>query len=153
MTKKIIALTLTFLLCVSCVTHSHSYLTRKHNENDLVILYEGKPEKSYSHYFELKKLMEFTEKGICVENFDSVRYAYWKMKHTVGMQPNCIMRKVTYKLNNDTINNIIYIIDTRYEEIVHDENILNYFASKIELNILKFVEKNKIANDTISISI
>ena len=138
--RQIIALIM-ILLCISCATtQRHDFLARKHKitNNDIKIIWESKPQLTYSPFFDLKVLNEKCGKGITMENYDSLQYAYLQTKNETSVKPNCFAYDVRYKINDDTINRKIYFIEERLVHIIHDEDIIHHFSEDIERNLLIF---------------
>ena len=157
--KQIIALIFTLFILVGCVAPSHSFLVKKHNvcDNNVNVIEETKLVSSYSPYFELIDLMEFTKKGITVENYDSIVYVYNNLTKNIEKKANCIACDVIYLLDNDTIQQRIYFIDKRTIKVTHDNEILEKMLLRVKTNLKRFeVQNNGITttqnvNDTIFI--
>jgi hypothetical protein len=138
--KKIIALILTICICVSCVTPSQTFLATKHNVEDYKInmLQEVKVSNSYSPYFELLELVEFTNKGINSENYDSIQLVYKNLREKNYVKSNCIAYDVQYKLNNDTIHQRVFFINKRHLEVTHDNDVIRKMHFLIKRNLYRF---------------
>ena len=142
--KKIIALIFTLFILVSCVTPSHSFLAKKHNVGDknVNVLQETKLVSSYSPYFELVELMEFTKKGITIENYDSIACVYNDLINNIEKKANCIAYDVTYSLDNDTLQQRVYFIDMPTIKITHDKEIIDKMLFKVKINLMRFKAQN-----------
>lgn len=142
--KQLIALFLTLFICVSCVTPSHSFLAKKHNvsESGINMIQSTRAVSPYSPYFELKEFMEFTNKGITTENYDSVKCVYDELLKVRNLKSNCVAYDVLYELDTDTLKQRVYFIDGRYYDIRHDNDIIDKMNDVIKLNILRFEISN-----------
>lgn len=158
--KHIIALILTLSICVSCVTPSQSFLANKHcvSHKEITMLQETRIVKPYSPYFDLKKLVDFTNKGgITIENYDSIQYIFNSIQKD-GKRPNCIAYDVLYEFENDTLSQRVFIIDGRTVKVTHDNDIITRMNRQVKRNMYRFLDsydKNlmytKINNDSIFI--
>ena len=137
--KQFIALILTLSICVSCATHSQTFLANKHkvNDDEITMIQETKIVSPYSPYFELKKLVEFTNKGITNENYDSLKCVYEKLQNC-GKQTNCMAYDVLYAYKNDTLSQRVYFINNKSYNITHDNDIIIKMNRKIKCNLYRF---------------
>jgi hypothetical protein len=118
---------------------------------------ETKTVAPYSPYFELKKLVDFTNNGITIENYDSIQYVYSNIQKN-GNKSNCIAYDVIYKINNDTLSQRVFFIDKRLIKVTHDNDIIIIMNRQFKRNMYRFLDsydKNlmctKIQNDSIFI--
>lgn len=144
--KQIIALILTLLVCVSCVTTSQQFLARKHKTDDseIKVIWEGKPKYTYSPFMDMKDVMDFTELYIDETNYDSLLNVYNSLKVDSIKKINSIAYDVIYKYNNDTLKQKIYFIETRNYQITHDNDIIDKMINIIENNLSRFTENNDV---------
>lgn len=144
--KQIIALILTLLVCVSCVTPSQQFLARKHRTNDseIKVIWESKPKYAYSPFLDMKNVMDFSELYVNKNNLDSIYNAYNTLKLDSTKKYNCITYDVVYKHNNDTLKQRIFFIETRNYHITHDNDIIDRMTFIIENNLSRFTENNNV---------
>jgi hypothetical protein len=157
--KHIIALILTLIICVSCITPSQTFLANKHCVNDweITMIQEKKTVAPYSPYFELKKLVDLTNKGITIDNYDSIQYVYSNIQKNEN-KSNCIAYDVIYEIDSDTLSQRVFFIDGHSNKVTHDNDIIIRMNRQVKRNIYRFLEsynKNimytKIQNDSIFI--
>ena len=142
--KQYIALILTLMMCVSCVTPSHSFLANKHcvDDREIRMIQETRTVSPYSPYFELKKLVEFTSKDITIENYDSLRCVYDDLQMSDN-KSNCTAYDVLYMFNNDTIKQRVYFINNRTVRVTHDNDVIIKMNRQVRCNLYRFnVNKN-----------
>jgi uncharacterized protein YcfL len=142
--KQYIALILTLIMMVSCVTPSQTFLANKHSANgkEIKMIQEKKSVSPYSPYFELKNLVEFTSKGITDENYDSLRCVYDDLQNREN-KSNCVAYDVLYSYNNDTITQRVYFINNRTVRVTHDNDVIIKMNRQVRCNLYRFnVNKN-----------
>lgn len=158
--KQIISLILILIVLVSCATPNQTFLAFKHKKetNEIQMISESNSQKDFSPFLELYKLMEFTDKSLTTENFDSVKMVYQKLENYMAYEfkPNCQSYNVQYCIENDTLCQTIYYINGRTYQIRHDKDIIQKLNFRIKRNFLYFINKINgsivhVANDSIYI--
>lgn len=142
--KQFIALILTLIICVSCVTPSHTFLANKHcvDNREITMIQETKSVSPYSPYFELKELVEFTSKDITNENYDSLKCVYSDLQNCEN-KSNCVAYDVLYTYANDTIKQRVYFINNHTLRVTHDNDIIIKMNRQVRCNLHRFnVNKN-----------
>jgi hypothetical protein len=137
--KQFIALILTLIICVSCVTPSHTFLANKHcvDDREITMIQETKSVSPYSPYFELKELVEFTSKDITNENYDSLKCVYSDLQKCEN-KSNCVAYDVLYIYANDTIKQRVYFINNRTLRVTHDNDIIIKMNRQVRCNLYRF---------------
>jgi hypothetical protein len=121
------------------------------------MIQEKKTVAPYSPYFELKKLVDLTNKGITIDNYDSIQYVYSNIQKNEN-KSNCIAYDVIYEIDSDTLSQRVFFIDGHSNKVTHDNDIIIRMNRQVKRNIYRFLEsynKNimytKIQNDSIFI--